>query len=283
MSPIGRVFIVLNLGLAFAFVGFAGTYLKHATNWKAKYDDASAKAESAAKKSDAEIEAAQKSIADVKGNLTASETSLKQNEVKLAEANAELTRKAAQLDAIAADLAKAQSNLATIAEKVDASTGRADDAYKMALKAADERNEAMNVKVKAEDELAKAKSNIADLEGKLAETNQLVANLKAEVGEKDTLLTWVRSNNQGLLPNPVPSMSGSVVMIDPAGKLMTVRLAAKAGEPKAGHSLAIHANGRYKGEFVVDTVEGDMLFGRFKGPAGSSASAGDKADSNPGR
>lgn len=281
MSPIGRVFIVLNLGLAFAFVGFAGTYLKHATNWKAKHDAAVAKAETESKKAADELDASSKSLADTKGNLSASETSLKQTQVKLEEANAELTRKAAQLDAIAADLAKAQSNLATIAEKVDASTGRADDAYKMALKASDERNEALNVKAKAEDDLAKAKAAIADLEGKLAESNTLVANLKAEVGEKDTLIAYVRANNIGLLPNPIPSMSGSVVTVDPAGRLMTVRLASRAGEPKPGHNLAIHANGRYKGEFVVDTVEGDMLFGRFRGEV--APSAGDKADSNPSR
>src|ERR1041384_759192 len=34
MSPIGRVFIVLNLLLAGTFVGFAGTYLQQANHWK---------------------------------------------------------------------------------------------------------------------------------------------------------------------------------------------------------------------------------------------------------
>jgi hypothetical protein len=34
MSPIGRVFIVLNLILAGTFVGFSGTHLQKQFNWK---------------------------------------------------------------------------------------------------------------------------------------------------------------------------------------------------------------------------------------------------------
>ena len=37
MSPIGRVFIVLNLLLAGTFVGFAGTYLQRQDNWRDKF------------------------------------------------------------------------------------------------------------------------------------------------------------------------------------------------------------------------------------------------------
>ena len=36
MSPIGRVFIVLNLLLAGTFVGFSGTYLQKQHNYKDK-------------------------------------------------------------------------------------------------------------------------------------------------------------------------------------------------------------------------------------------------------
>src|SRR5262245_44907256 len=39
MSPLGRVFIVLNVILAGTFVGFAGTYLQKQHNWKTQYDN----------------------------------------------------------------------------------------------------------------------------------------------------------------------------------------------------------------------------------------------------
>jgi hypothetical protein len=154
----------------------------------------------------------------------------------------------------------------------------------MAVKASDERNSALNDKVKADDELKQAQAKIKDLEDKLADTNGLVTRLQAEVGEKETLLAFVKTNYGGLLPSPVPSMSGTVVTVGKDGKLLTVKLDSKAGDPKPGHNLAIHANSRYKGEFVVDTVEGDYLFGRLiRAVDGATISAGDKADSQPGR
>ena len=43
MSPIGRVFLVLNLGLAGGFVAFAGTYLQRADHWRDKFATLEAK------------------------------------------------------------------------------------------------------------------------------------------------------------------------------------------------------------------------------------------------
>ena len=40
MSPIGRVFIVLNLILAGTFVGFSGTHLQKQFNWKKQAEKA---------------------------------------------------------------------------------------------------------------------------------------------------------------------------------------------------------------------------------------------------
>jgi DNA gyrase/topoisomerase IV subunit A len=284
MSPIGRIFIVVNLGLAFAFVGVAGTYLKHATNFKEKFDLASAELEDAKKKASAELAAVQGDFEGVKNNLTRSESNLKSTETRLEESKTENERLMAQVASIEGSLKESQSSLKTIKDAIEASTAKADDAYKMAVKASDERNESVSARIKAEDELKQALAKIKDTEDKLAESNGLVARLKEEVGEKETMLAYVKINNGGLLPNPVPSMSGSVVTVGKEGKLLTVKIDRKSGDPKPGHNLAIYANNQYKGEFVVDTVEGDFLFGRLtKQVAGASVAAGDRADSHPGR
>jgi len=58
MSPIGRVFIVLNLILAGTFVGFAGTYLQRQDNYKKQYEsekDARAKENAQATKEKADL------------------------------------------------------------------------------------------------------------------------------------------------------------------------------------------------------------------------------------
>lgn len=284
MSPIGRVFIVLNLGLAFAFVGFAGTYLRHATNWKSQYDTTNAALEDARKKHDAQVAQITGDFESAKNNLTRSESNLKSTETRLEEAKTENERLAAQIASMEGSIKESQSSLKAIKDAVEATSTKADDAYKMAVKASDERNEALNARVKADDDLKTANAKIKELEDKLAENNGHVARLQAEVGEKETLLNYVKLQNGGLLPNPVPSMSGSVVTVGRDGKLLTVKIDRKSGDPKPGHNLAIYANNQYKGEFVVDTVEGDFLFGRLtKSVAGASIAAGDRADSHPGR
>jgi len=284
MSPIGRVFIVLNLGLAFAFVGFAGTYLKHATNWKAQHDKVAADLEELQKRSAQELAAVQSDLENAKNNLTRNEANLRGAETRLEEAKTENERLQAQLASLEGSLKQTESSLKTVKDTLEAATSKADEAYKMAIKASDERNEALTAKVKAEDELRQANSKIADLESKLAENNALVARLEQEIGEKDLLISHIRVQNGGLLPDLTPSMSGSIVTVGKDGKLVTARLEQKAGEPKPGHNLAIHANGRYKGEFVVDQVEGDFLFGRvIRQVEGVQIAAGDKVDSQPGR
>lgn len=285
MSPIGRVFIVLNLGLAFAFVGFAGTYLKHATNWKASHDDVVAKADAGEKQRLGEIAALQADINEARRNLTSTDSLQKSTQARLDEATRENERLANQLTSLEGTLKAAQSNLATMGDKVDAATGRADDAYKLALKASEERNGALSDKVAAEASLTSANSKIADLEMKVADQNTKVASLKETIGEKDVILAYVKDKLGGALPGAVPAMSGAVVVVGGANSnLVTVRLDSKAGEAKPGHSLAIHGDGTYKGEFVVDEVDGDNLFGRMTVKVqGASVRAGDKADSQPGR
>jgi len=284
MSPIGRVFIVLNLGLAFAFVGFAGTYLKHATNWKEQHDTAAAAKADAEKKSEAQVAQIQGDFESAKNNLTRSESNLKSTETRLEEAKTENERLTSQIASMEGSIKESQSSLKAIKDAVEASSAKADDAYKMAVKASDERNEALNARVKADDDLKLASSKIKDLEDKLAETNGLVTRLQSEVGEKETLLAYVKAKNGGLLPDPTPSMSGSVVTVGKDGKNVTVKLERKAGDPKPGHNLAIYANNQYKGEFVIDVVEGDFLFGRLTtSVAGAAVAAGDRADSQPGR
>lgn len=284
MSPIGRVFIVLNLGLAFAFVGFAGTYLKHATNWKQQFDTTNVALEDLKKKSGQELQAVQNDLESATGNLTRSESNLKGAETRLADATTENERLTAQIASFEGSLKEAQSSLKAMKDAIEASSTKADDAYKLAVKASDERNEALSARVKADDEVKQANAKIKELEDKLAETNGLVTRLQSDLGEKDVMLAYIRSNYGGSLPSFVPQMSGSVVTVGKDGKLLTIKLDNKAGEPKPGHNLAIHANGHYKGEFVVDQVEGDYLFGRLiRSGEGVTIVAGDKVDSQPGR
>lgn len=132
------------------------------------------------------------------------------------------------------------------------------------------------VRVSVDDDLA---GLAADLQRRLAENHREIDDLRAKLRERDALVKQVVVRCGSLLPNPIPDMSGVVLAVDSRGRQMTVMLSAKAGEPKPGYSFAVHADGRYKGEFVVDTVQGDLLFGCYRGRV--EPAVGDKADTNP--
>ena len=134
------------------------------------------------------------------------------------------------------------------------------------------------VRVRVDDDLA---GLAADLQRRLAENHREIDDLRAKLRERDALLKQVVVRCGSLLPNPIPDMSGVVLAVDSRGQQMTVMLSAKAGEPKPGYSFAVHVDGRYKGEFVVGTVQGDLLFGCYRGRV--EPAVGDKADTNPAR
>ena len=65
MSPIGKAFLVINLVLAGIFVGFAGTYLQKAADWKQQHEDLKESTDVAATEASQRYEALRNDHADV--------------------------------------------------------------------------------------------------------------------------------------------------------------------------------------------------------------------------
>jgi hypothetical protein len=78
------------------------------------------------------------------------------------------------------------------------------------------------------------------------------------------------------------AMPGKVVEVGHEGRLLTIKLDDETPEAKPGDLFTIHADRRFKGEFVTDTVEGCYLFGRVvRAQPDAKIVAGDQVDTRP--
>lgn len=286
MSALGRVFIVLNLVLAAAFVGFAGTFLQRHTDYKQRFTDKETElaalklaAEGEKKELDDQLNAKDRELRAHKSQLDAAE-----NE------NKTLREKSQQLEAQLADLAADVKNIGSqttaMAQEIQQSGAQSKQAYEMAMTASHAKDEALSQKEAAEASSGNAQRKIAELEAAVAEQNGRIAALQQENSEKDVLLTTWRTKLPGITANMMqPDIRGVVQTVQGQGDLLTVRVTDNPGsaEVKPGYTFAIYKANTYKGEAVIQDVQGEFVFCRMtKKMDGATVQVGDAATTNVG-
>jgi hypothetical protein len=283
MSPIGRVFIVLNLLLAGAFVAFAGTHLRNSTHWKVKHEEDVGKLTREKEDLSNALNAAQQKNGANELRVMQLDQLQKSTKNQLDEAMADALKLREQLNSIEGTIKQIESSNRTVADQLKLAVERADAAYKGQMEASQREHDAKDAQSKAEATLAEAQSKIGDLETKLADGATRIQGLEADVAEKDLLIAAVKTKVPGVLLTAVPDIHGNVTNVDPGGQLVTVEVTSKTGEIKPGYSLAIFSGSTYKGDMVVTSVEGNYVFGRMSVVRdGSMVAPGDKAASNLG-
>jgi hypothetical protein len=279
MSPIGRIFIVLNLFLAGGFVYFSGVYLQNATDWKQKHATDTAALQTQVTDLSASVQAKESERADTERKMIASETSKNSLENENQELRSENERLARLLNTIQADLAAQQSNYATIKSSIDTATAQYTEAAQLALKAEGEKDQAVRARTVAERDLRDANDTIASLQASLAERSDKVASLEQTIKEKDVLLELVNVRYPGLLAEAMPPLSGTIERVDAAGKLVTILITDDKTNSGArpGYSFAIYSGTTYKGEALVTSVDGRFAFCRMTKNTGREVMPGDQA------
>lgn len=282
MSPIGKVFIVLNLILAGFFVGFAGTYLQRATDWKERFTK---KDEELTK----EKERAQGELAAISEQLQSKDREL--NKVSLLVQNAETenkkltdenTRLATQLAGLEGNLAKLQAAHTTISAAIDRSTQDSQQAVRMSMTAKEERDAALSAKQDAEKQLADANFKIAELEKNVADKIGELAAVTQSLKEQE-MVAAVYRERYGPIGQPQPDLTGRVEQVS-SNDLLTIAVENAGGvELKAGVQFAIFDGNGYKGEAVVTGAQNNMAFCRVRAlKDNATISVGDRAKTNLG-
>jgi len=256
MSPIGRVFIVLNLLLAGTFVGFSGTYLQKQHNYKTKLE-----AEVAARAEDKKSFEAEKVRLENERNAfevakTSAETKLGETKNALDTTNDENKRLNAQLSSMEGDLKQVNASLATANAQAKAAFDQSDAAYKMAIADQKVKYDAVRAKDSAEAENRNLKTTIASLEDTVKGKDLNLAALSKEINEQKLLVSVAVQN--GFVPALAGPTLGGTVSHVVNDRLCTISITNNPGNvdiadqiAKRQFSFAIYDASGYKGEAIA--------------------------------
>lgn len=256
MSPIGRVFIILNLIMAGTFVGFASTYVQKQFHWKTEAESRGAELGKLRTESTAEIERLRGELSTMTTSKSTLEQELGQTKNELSNAKDENTRLAASHASKDADLKKLASEIGGIKTNADAAFSQASEAYKSSVAANQGKDEAIRAKDSAEAENRDLKNQVAALNETVKNKDLSIADLNSEKGRL-TLLVDVAKQKGFMESMAVPPLAGTVATV--SGKLCTIMVTENStnAEIKPGFSFAIYDASGYKAEARVTAVDAD--------------------------
>ncbi len=254
MSPIGRVFIVLNLILAGTFVGFSGTHLQKQFNWKKQAEKAQGELDSARKEMGSEIERLRSDLSTMTTAKSTLETELSQTRNERDNAKDEVKRLETTNASQDADLKKLASEIGGIKSNADAAFAQARDAYQASLAAAKDKDEAIRTKDAAVAENRDLKNQVASMTETISQKDLQLADASAEKSRLNLLVDVAKA--KGFLEGmAVPALAGTVSSV--SGNLCTILVDKSDEEIKPGYSFAIYDSTGYKGEAKVTSVDSE--------------------------
>ncbi len=264
MSSIGKIFVVLNLVLAAAFVGWAANAVSLSGDYKTKLEAAQA----AAGKEKMQLEAELSKVRADNQLVTRERASAIDQRDEAKRAQDRLQTEKNELEKTNSNLQAAVTNIETTLGEISAQREKAFDDTKKSLAAMKASDEAKRT---AEIAQTAAEAAQAEAESQLRAMTDQVASLEKE---KTTLLTErqnLQTQMDTLVANtgvkisdfqPVPDIDGNVLGIDTsvAPGLVGINKGSTQGV-RRGFVFEIFDGGTYKGQVRVEFVHGDMSSG----------------------
>ncbi|HEU4420808.1 MAG TPA: hypothetical protein VFT55_17855 [Planctomycetota bacterium] len=285
MSPVGRVFIVLNLVLAGGFAYVSGTFLQKQDNYKQKFERSEKAKTELEKAKDAQIAQLEHERAAFENAKTANEAELLQTRNQLAQTKGENDQLHKKLGELEADTKKLVSLAEAANTESKAAFDRAKAAYDMAIADQKTRDDAVNAKNTAEAENRTLKTEIANYVETVKNKDLNIASLEKDKSELNLLVSVAVAN--GFSPAmAAPNLTGLVTSAN--GRLCTIQITDNPGKvdiadqiSKRPFNFAIHdAASGYKGEAVATKYEASanaVLCNLFLVKDGMSIKEGDRA------
>jgi len=261
MSPIARVFSVLNLILAASFLAWASTTLAHSQDYKRKYED--------------EQQAHQTTETDKNTQISELETlrDSARNEAETLRSERDgheerANRLEGDLGQSRSDLSETQANTQRLTNTVDAIQENNRQLQGDKDRAVEARHEAEGAKESSEEAQQEAESNYVDAQGEIESLNNTVSDKEAEIvalnrtiSELETQLTTVVEIT-GVSFDQItaqPAIDATVVKAryDISPGLIALNRGSDAAV-KVGYTFHIYNGSQYKGEVRVVNVRPDM-------------------------
>jgi chromosome segregation ATPase len=284
MSPIGKIFLLINFGLAFGFLFWASTAVSANAKWKAKHDEV------VAERTKAE-EALKSEISNLNLSLTNERDAKDARMSERDQAQAEASRQRQELDAerraneqLRGDIAAIKETLASYDQSIQALQAAKDAAIAEARGLERERDEAKQsaeqaeqARADAQEALAQAQAQIAELEKSLTSAQTALASTEAQLESVAAVYNVNLSEFVGQ-----PDIEGRVLQVDRSVEpgLVALNVGSSSGV-KRGMTFQIFNGGTYKGYVRVENVHNDMSSALIMGQVeGAQIAQGDSAATN---
>ncbi len=257
MSPIGKVFIVLNLVLSAIFVGAAATLIQTGSDWRVKAEQFEAdlgKAQAEADTAIRGLETTNQNLTGEKDRLAAEIAQAKSDKAALEddlkterEQNADLRERLTSIDGKLGDLGSTnrqqESRIAELNQQATNLRSERDEALDARDSADQERQDA----VRTADEVTRQRDELTIALGR---AKDLAESKDAKLQEVAKLYK-IDLNNL----NDQPDLSGRVTTVDSThGTTVVVVNLGKADGVKPGHTFDVYNGSLYKGKIHVETV-----------------------------
>ena len=278
MSPIGKIFVVLNFVFSLVVLGVVGAILAKSDEFKKKYTDEAA-AHSATKKSsqeeldkrDAEIKMVKEDNVKLnteKGNLTVS-LNTASNDLKSAKVDNEQLR--ATVEKMQADYGSFTSTLAELKNNNAQLVSKNEELINKSNSASDAQRAAQVDKARADAQVKTLMDTVAQLKAQIEELEGAKSDLSAQ------LEAAVQAGFDVAKVAAAPQIDGVVQSVNSELGLVVLSVGADDGV-KRGTKFEVFANSQYKGQVVVDDVYPDNSAARIvRQVSGSPIAANDKA------
>lgn len=261
MSSIGRILIVVNLGLAAAFLGWASQVIKAGQNYKADFEEEQAAHE--ATRTELETQ-----LSRVNAENQANREQLSSEQQKSDGVQAQLNATNSQLTDAESDNDELRNNLAGLTEQLQSLASSVDSAEERAATAASEARDAVLAREEADDAAAAAEIARRDavdearrLTQDLSEANSQIASLTDELGittsNLETVAQLTGFNLGALVDTPVVNSVVADVRLDLDPGFVAISAGSEDGIGR-GMVFDIYSGATYKGQVRVEDVTGRM-------------------------
>ena len=279
MSPIGRIFLVLNLILSAAFLGWASNSLAQTENFKTKLAQKETELAEAKKASEEEI-------ADLNTQLRSKTQEASDRTQERDGARDESTRLTSSLsgeksekEKLYGDLTKIQATLGDYQGTIDRLTSEKDQANQAREEAEKARDEAVAAQTAAEQSQRDAEDAQRELERQIADLEMERKSLSDERDSLNTKLAMIVEQT-GISLDSIKAqekVDGSVLAVDAATGLVMLNVGSEQGV-KRGYAFDVWSGNTYKGQVVVQNVQANMSSATIKQPVqGTQIRQGDLA------
>lgn len=259
MSPIGRVFIVLNLALAGGFLVVSGSYLQKQDNFKKKFETSEKEKSEAVTKLNQQIDDLQKERGTFENAKTAAETEKNRLLVQINNLEDDKKQMLQRLSSLEGDMKQLVATAQSGNTEAKAAHVRAEEAYKKAIADEATRDDAVRAKDAALAENRDLKTKITGLEDAIVTKDKNIATLESDKSQLG-LLVKVAESYGFIRAMAAPNLAGLVTTSN--DRLCTIQITDNPGKinikeaiEQGKWSFAIYDASGYKGEAVAERFE----------------------------